>query len=113
MESVMMPGCVRSADTSVLRLTATEARDNLAQTVNRVVSGDRSADGPKNRQVILSQDGKDVAAIIHIEEFWLLENLIEQLEDDFYAEEADKILAQTKPEDYIPYEQVRKELGLE
>ncbi|MBC6473790.1 MAG: type II toxin-antitoxin system prevent-host-death family antitoxin [Hormoscilla sp. GM102CHS1] len=104
MESVMMPGCVISADTSVLRLTATEARDNLAQTVNRVVSGDR--------QVILSQDGFDVAAIIHIEEFWLLENLIEQLEDDFYADEADKILAQTKPEDYIPYEQVRKELGL-
>jgi len=35
MESVMMPGCVRSADSAVLRLTATEARDNLAQTVNR------------------------------------------------------------------------------
>jgi len=105
MESVMMPGCVRSADSSVLRLTATEARDNFAQTVNGVASGDR--------QVILSQDGKDVVAIIHIEEFWLLESSIEQLEDEFYAEEAEKILAQTKPEDYIPYDRVRKELGLE
>ena len=103
MESVMIPGCV-SADSSVLRLTATAARNNLAQTVNRVADGDN--------HVILSQEGKDVAAIIHIEEFWLLENLIEQLEDDFYAEEAEKILAQTKREDYIPYEQVRKELGL-
>jgi len=112
MEQVMISGCVTpdtkcasAPSSSVLRLTATEARNNFAQTVNRVASGDR--------QVILSQDGKDVAAIIHIEEFWLLENLIEQLEDDFYAEEAEKILAQTKREDYIPYEQVRKELGLE
>lgn len=66
MENVMMPGYVRpdtkrssAPDSSVLRLTATAGPDNLAQTVNRVASGDR--------QVILSQDGKDVAAIIHIE----------------------------------------------
>lgn len=105
MESVMIPGWVRSADSSVLRLRATAVRDNFAQTVNGVADG--------SNHVILIQEGKDVAAIIHIEEFWLLESLIEQLEDDFYAEEAEKILAQTKPEDYIPYEQVKKELGLE
>ena len=105
MESVMMPGWVRPADSSVLPLTATAAPDNFAQTVNPVADG--------HRQVIPPQEGKDVAAIIHIEEFWLLESAIERLEEDFYAEEAEKILAQRKPEDYIPYEQVRKELGLE
>jgi len=88
-------------DSSVLRLTTTEVRDNFAQTVNRVADG----------QVILSQDGKDVAAIIHIEEFWLLERSIEQLEDEFYAEEAELRLKDPN-EVPIPYEFAKPKFGV-
>ena len=89
---------------SLIRMTTAEAQDNLAKTVNLVASGEE--------RVILSQDGKDVAAVISIEEFWLLERLIGELEDQIDIENAKGILAETKPEDYIPYKQVRKELGL-
>jgi len=44
---------------SIIRMTATEVRDNFEQTVDRVADGEES--------VILSKDGKDVAAIIPIE----------------------------------------------
>ena len=111
MEQVMMSGCV-TPDTkcasapysSVLRMTATEARDKFAQTVNRVASGDR--------QVILSQDGKDVAAIIHIEEFWLLERLIEQLEDEMDLEAIRAAREETEAEPAIKLAELKKELGL-
>ena len=100
----MMPGWVRPADSAVLRLTATAARDNLAQTVNRVASGEN--------HVILSQDGKDVAAIIHIEEFWLLENFIEQLEDEMDLEAIRAAREETDAEPAIKLAELKKELGL-
>jgi len=91
-------------DSPIIRMTVAEAQDKLAETASLVAGGDE--------RVILSHDGKDVAAIISIEEFWLLERLIGELEDEMDVESAKRILAETKPEDYIPYEQVRKELGL-
>ncbi|MBC6473791.1 MAG: type II toxin-antitoxin system Phd/YefM family antitoxin [Hormoscilla sp. GM102CHS1] len=111
MEQVMISGCV-TPDTkcasapysSVLRLTGTEARNNFAQTVNGVASGDR--------QVILSQDGFDVAAIIHIEEFWLLESLIEQLEDEMDLEAIRAAREETEAEPAIKLAELKKELGL-
>lgn len=104
MESVMMPGWVRPADSSVLRLAATAARDNLAQTVNRVASGDN--------HVIPPQEGKDVAVIIHIEEFWLLERSIEQLEDKMDLEAIPAAREETKAEPAIKLAELKKELGL-
>ncbi|MBO1351296.1 MAG: type II toxin-antitoxin system prevent-host-death family antitoxin [Hormoscilla sp. GUM202] len=104
MESVMMPGWVRPADSSVLRLAATAARDNFAQTVNGVASGDN--------HVILSQDGKDVAAIIHIEEFWLLERSIEQLEDEMDLEAIRAAREETASIPAIKLAELKKELGL-
>ncbi|MCL1467546.1 type II toxin-antitoxin system Phd/YefM family antitoxin [Argonema galeatum] len=88
---------------SIIRMTATEVRDNFDEIVDRVADDEES--------VILSKDGKDVAAIIPIEEFWLLERLIEKLEDEIDLEEAKRRLEDPN-EVPIPYEQVRKELGL-
>ena len=73
MEHVIMPRCVRPEDSSVLRMTTTETIDNFAETVDRVADGEN--------KVILSQDGKDVAAIINIEEFLLLARVIEKFSD--------------------------------
>lgn len=91
-------------NSAIVRMTAAEAQDNFDETVNRVADSEES--------VILSKDGKDVAAIIPIEEFWFLERTIAELEDAIDLKEAERILAETKPEDYIPYKQVRKDLGL-
>jgi len=54
-------------------MTTTETIDNFAETVDRVADGEN--------KVILSQDGKDVAAIINIEEFLLLARVIEKFSD--------------------------------
>ncbi len=105
MEPVMAEGYLTPEDSPIVRVSADEARDKFAETVSRVAAGEQ--------RVIVSQDGKDVAAIISIEEFWFLERVIEKLEDEMDVEEAKKILAETNPEDYIPYEQIKKELGLE
>jgi prevent-host-death family protein len=78
---------------------ADEARDNFASTVSRVAAGEE--------RVIVSQDGKEVAAIISTDEFCFLERVIEKLEDEMDVEEAKKILAETNPEDYIPYERIK------
>ncbi|MGK7903785.1 MAG: hypothetical protein AB4352_20745 [Hormoscilla sp.] len=58
MESVMMPACVRPADSSVLR----EQLKREITWPRRLTAWPRS-----ENHVILTQEGKDVAAIIHIE----------------------------------------------
>lgn len=104
MERVMTEEYISPEDSPVVRLSVEELRDRLDYILTRVANGEERA--------IVSRDGKDVAAVISIEEFWFLERAIAQLEDYIDIEEAEKILAQTKPEDYIPYDRVRKELGL-
>ena len=59
-------------------------------------------------RIILTSRGKEVAAIVPIEDAIFLE----ELEDRIDNEECDKILAETKPEDWIPWETVKKEIGL-
>lgn len=64
-----------------IRLTVDEVRDNLIETIRRVmVEGER---------IVLQQDGSDVAAIIPIREFDRLEYLKHEL----------------KPSQYEPYEE--------
>ena len=104
MERVMTEEYITPEDSPVVRLSVEELRDRLDEILTRVASGEERA--------IVSRDGEDVAAVISIEEFWFLERAIAQLEDEMDIAEAERILTETKPEDYIPYEQVRKELGL-
>lgn len=82
------------------RLSVIEARQNFAETLNHAVY--------KGERVILHRRGKDIAAIISIEDLGLLEALEDQLD----VEETDRILAEMKDKEWIPYEQVRKEAGL-
>jgi len=103
MEHVMMSGCVRPEDSSVLRMTTKETIDNFAETLDRVADGEN--------QVILNQDGKDVAAIVNIEEYLLLARVMEKFSDriDLEAIRAGKKEAAPK----ITVAELKEALGLD
>jgi len=60
-------------------------------------------------QFLTDDKGRRKSVFLPAREF---EALIDELEDLRDTVEADWILADTKPEDWIPLEQVKKELGL-
>jgi len=84
------------------KLAASQARDAFADTLNRVAY--------RGERIVLRRRGKDLAAIIPLEDL----KLIEQREDEIDVREAKKALAEMrrKGEKPIPYETVRKRLGL-
>ena len=70
----------------------------------------RNAGLYKGERIIIQRRGKDVAALIPVEDLRLLERLVEEEEDRLDVEAARKALAES--DERIPYEEVRKELGL-
>jgi prevent-host-death family protein len=85
------------------RIPVTSARATLADALNRVAY--------RGERIVLHRYGKDVAAIIPVEDLRLLERLIEEEEDRIDVAEARRILADPN-EKPIPYADVRKDLGL-
>ena len=86
------------------RLNISEVRSDFAETINQVSYG--------KERLIVERRGKDLAAIIPVEDLKLLERLIEEEEDRLDLEEVEKILADPRNKKAIPLEKVRKELGL-
>ncbi len=86
----------------MVRMTAGEARKNFSKTLTRVRG--------KQDRVVLRHRGKDIAAIVPMEDLAALE----ELEDRRDAEAAFQALAEMEQqgEKPIPYEQVRRKLGL-
>ncbi len=71
-------------------ITTSEARDELSEILNRVAYG--------RERVVIRRRGKDLAAVISVEDLRRLERLEEALEDKLDAEAADRILADPKAE---------------
>ncbi|MCH9046342.1 MAG: type II toxin-antitoxin system Phd/YefM family antitoxin [SAR324 cluster bacterium] len=88
---------------SVKRIKTNKARDEFGSVVNRVAYG--------KERIILQRRNKDMAAMIPMEDLRLLERLIEAEEDRIDLEKVRKAMAE--PGENVPYEQVRKELGLD
>jgi prevent-host-death family protein len=81
-------------------LNSTDARENLADVLNRVAyAGDR---------VRISRRGKVVAAVVPIEDL----ELIERLENEIDIREAEKSLREARKKSTIPLGKIREELGL-
>ena len=78
-------------------------RDEFSDTLNRVAY--------RGERIVLRRRGKDLAAIVPLEDL----ALIERLEDEIDVREARKALAEMKRKGQkpIPYEKVRRELGLQ
>ena len=78
--------------------------EDLADAIEHVEDGD---------PVLLEHDGKPLAAIISVTDLRLLEAYIEELEDRIDREEAAKALVEIAREGTVPYDVVRRELGLD
>lgn len=80
------------------RISASKVRETLSDILNEVsVRGDR---------VVLERHGKDVAAVISIEDL----ELLERLEDRYDLEISKAALAER--EDRVPWSKVKSRLGL-
>jgi prevent-host-death family protein len=81
---------------SDIRITISKAREDFAETLNRVAY--------RGERIILHRREKDVVAIIPIEDLALLE----ELEDRLDLEAAHEALAES--DERLPYQTVRKEI---
>lgn len=84
------------------RLNVSKAREEFSDVVNRAAYG--------NERTIVSRRGKDLAAVIPIEDLHLLERLAREEMDRIDI--ADALAALTEPGANIPLEQVKQQLGL-
>lgn len=83
-----------------ISLESSVARDNFADTLNRV--------SYKKERVVIRRHGRDVAAVVPIEDLQFLE----EIEDRQDLEEALTALKEADGEDLIPWEKVKKDLEL-
>ncbi len=81
-------------------LSTVEARGNFSDLVNRSAYG--------KERVVLTRRGKGVAAVVPIEDL----RLLEAIEDRLDLEDIEKALANPKNKKAIPWNKVKKELGL-
>ena len=79
------------------KVSTVEARDQLSTIINRAAFG--------KERVVLTRRGKELAAVVPIEDV----RLLEELEDRLDLEAAREAL---KEEGTIPWEKVKAELGL-
>lgn len=81
------------------KIGVSDARDHLSEVVDRVRY--------THERVVLTKRGKEVGAIVSIEDLKLLEALEDQLDVDL----ARKAIAEAG-EERIPYQSLREKLGL-
>ncbi len=81
-------------------ISTTEARAHFSELLNKVAFG--------KIRIQLERQGKPLAAIISLEDLYLLE----KLEDEFDILEADKAMKEAKKKGTKPFKQLKKELGL-
>jgi prevent-host-death family protein len=82
------------------RVTTTKAREEFADTLNRVAFG--------GERVVLHRHGKDLAAMVPVKDL----KLLEELEDRIDLDEARKALSKAKKEGTIAWKKIKADLGL-
>lgn len=81
-------------------LPASKAREGFSDTINRVAFG--------KERVVLRRRGKDIAAVVPIDDL----RLLEELEDRIDLVDARAALAETKKKGAKPLDTILKELGI-
>ncbi len=84
------------------QLTASEARKDFAEILNKVAYG--------GERIVLHRRGKRIAAIIPVAELELLERMIREEEDRIDRAVVRKAKREIAKEGTIPWEQVKQEL---
>ena len=90
-------------DEEMVSVTTATAQARLPEIVQQVVTDDR--------QVILVQDGKEMAAIISMEAFDFLERMVEKMEDKMDLEALRKARKEDEQGKNITLEKLKQELG--
>jgi prevent-host-death family protein len=83
-----------------MTISTVKAREQLSTVINRAAFG--------KERVVLTRRGKEVAAVVPIEDV----KLLEELEDRIDLEEARAALAEAKSKGTIPWEKIKADLGL-
>jgi prevent-host-death family protein len=83
-----------------MTISTVKAREQLSTVINRAAFG--------KERVVLTRRGKEVAAVVPIEDV----KLLEELEDRIDLEEARAALAEAKSKGTIPWEKIKANLGL-
>ena len=86
------------------RLNVSKAREEFSEVVSRAAYG--------KERTIVSRRGKDLAAIIPMEDLLLLERLAREEMDRIDIEDARAALKEAEEKGTIPLEEARKRLGL-
>jgi len=86
------------------RLNVSKARQEFAEIVDRAAYG--------RERTIVSRRGKDLAAVIPMDDLRLLERLAREEMDRIDLEDARAALREAEEKGTIPLEQARKRLGL-
>ncbi len=81
-------------------MSTVDARSQLSEIINRAAFG--------KERMILTRRGKEIVAVVPIEDVKLLESL----EDRIDLEEARSALAESKKKVTVSWEKIKKELGL-
>lgn len=85
----------------MVRINTSEARQGLADLLNRVLY--------RGERIILHRRGRDVAAIVSLEDL----ELLERFEDQIDLQDAKKALKEAKKKGTKPLSSVMQELGIE
>ncbi|RJP23415.1 MAG: type II toxin-antitoxin system prevent-host-death family antitoxin [Candidatus Omnitrophota bacterium] len=85
------------------RLSTEQFPNSFEEALKQVVSG---------KPVIITRNGKDLAALIPIGDLPFWKRILEEEEDRIDVEEAERRVSEAKEEDLIPLQEVRKKAGL-
>jgi prevent-host-death family protein len=86
------------------RVTVSRARDEFPELVNRAAYA--------NERIVVSRRGKDLAAVIPIEDLRLLERLAQEEMDRQDIRDARAALKEAKRKGTVPLKEARRRLGL-
>lgn len=85
-------------------LSCKEMKDHLADILNRVAYN--------HRRYKIARHNKEMAIIISIEEWTVIEKILQQLEDKEDIREAQQALKEIAKEGAISFEEMKKRVGL-
>ena len=97
---ISVPAPEPTFDPEELLVSVAEFRENIAEILNKVAFG--------KERVVLHRRGKEVACVLPIEAL----RFIQRFEDERDVREAEEALAEMREKGGIPWEDLKKELGL-
>jgi hypothetical protein len=104
MEQVIINEAQTFDQNPISRLNLNQVYENLDKIISAVKLGEK--------RIIINQDEEDIAAIISMDEFLLLERVIQELEDQIDLEAFQEAKSEYQQNEGVSWEDLKEELGL-